>query len=149
MNRASPPIKKGPSAVGTNRRPGFENKSNGGKVNDAAAGVNSDPRQFTFYHLRPQHGGKDVVSLLSFLYGRGWVRASQIKTVMGWKPRKSRLIANESDGQIISGEKGYKLTSEATLEEIVHAARRLRSQAKEMLRRSIAIERVRHGSQNK
>lgn len=81
----------------------------------------------------------------NYLYGRGWVNARQIKSEQGWPERSLREWAAASDGQIISGQRGYCRIEEATPEEIHRAHTWLRSQAREMLRRSVAIRRRAHG----
>jgi hypothetical protein len=53
-------------------------------------------------------------------------------------------MAESSAGEIISGQKGYKLSAEATIDEIDHAANWLISQGKKMLKRGIAIRRKAH-----
>lgn len=87
----------------------------------------------------------DLIKLLSWLEGRGWQTAAAIERELGWNDRHSRAVANHSRGHIISGQAGYRLTSEATLEEIQHARDRLHSQAREMDLRVTQIDRVRHG----
>ena len=81
------------------------------------------------------------------LAGGGWLNAMKLKVLTGLSDRQLRAAANASDGQIISGQKGYRLTREATLEEIDHAAHWLSHQAQAMHRRSIAIQKVRHRHQ--
>ena len=78
--------------------------------------------------------------LLSLLAGRRWVHARDL----GWSDRTLRMLAQVSQGQIISGQAGYCLIEEATPEEIRRAADWLRSQARQMLARSIAIRRRAH-----
>lgn len=52
------------------------------------------------------------------------------------KDRAVREIAERSKGQIVSGQKGYRLTAHATTEEIDHAERWLLSQARHMTERA-------------
>lgn len=59
--------------------------------------------------------------------------------------RTLRTIADRSEGQIISGQKGYKLTKFATTEEIDHAERWLLSQARKMTERAVEIRKARNG----
>lgn len=82
--------------------------------------------------------------LMMVLKGAGWVTAKRLMIKCDLTDRQLRAAANASDGQVISGQKGYRLTREATLEEIDHAAHWLSHQAQEMNRRSIAIQKVRH-----
>lgn len=82
--------------------------------------------------------------LITTLSGRGWMTRRQLEALTSFSDRTLRALANASDGQIISGQQGYRLTREATVEEIKHAANWLKHQATEMTRRALQIERVRH-----
>ena len=73
-----------------------------------------------------------------------WSTARQVRRDMGWCDRTCRRLAEESEGHILSGQRGYKLTRRATPEECDRAAAWLRSQGRKMLRRSIRIQRVHH-----
>jgi hypothetical protein len=86
-----------------------------------------------------------VAELLDMLNERGWTPGRQIHEVKGWDERTIRLLAAASDGQIISGQKGYKLTREATPEELRHATAWLESQANQMSNRARAIRRCWYG----
>lgn len=86
----------------------------------------------------------DLHRLSLFLTGRPWTTAGEIEAALGWSDRRVRTLAHASRGEIISGQAGYKLTREATMEEIRHARTWLRSQAREMIARSIQIDRVFH-----
>lgn len=87
----------------------------------------------------------DAELLCKNLAGRGWMKAQEIIAEFPmWKDRYIRRIAAESEGRILSGQNGYKLTIEATPEEVLHATNWMRSQAREMIRRSIRIARVFH-----
>jgi hypothetical protein len=82
--------------------------------------------------------------LVSALRGQGWVTAKRLSFHLGTSDRLLRAFAEQSQGEIISGQKGYKLSAEATLEEIDHAANWLISQGKKMLERGIEIRRRAH-----
>jgi hypothetical protein len=58
--------------------------------------------------------------------------------------RLLRIIADRSQGRIISGQFGYKLTQFATSEEIDHAERWLLSQARKMTERAVEIRKARN-----
>ncbi len=58
--------------------------------------------------------------------------------------RVLRTVAERSKGQVISGQKGYKLTRFATVEEIDHAESWLLSQARHMTARAVEIRRARN-----
>ncbi len=90
---------------------------------------------------------EDVNALCLFLGKRGWTSAREIGLIApDWSERHIRLIAASSEGQIVSGQAGYKLTLNCTPEEMEHACKWLRSQAKEMTRRSLRIARVFHNA---
>lgn len=82
-----------------------------------------------------------IAELIEYLNGRGWVSARDIPQ---WDDRTVRLLASSSQGQIISGQKGYKLTCQATPEEFQRATSWLESQAKQMAERARAIRRAWH-----
>lgn len=82
--------------------------------------------------------------LIDLLRGRGWVTCRTIQKEAGITDRAVRNLAHHSKGQIISGQQGYKLTQEATIEEIQRASNWLRSQANEMRSRALQIDRVYH-----
>lgn len=88
---------------------------------------------------------EQVDLLIESLSGGEWRKAFRISKETGLNERQLRAAANASDGQVISGQHGYKLTRLATADEIRHAINWMNKQANEMKRRVIAIERVRHG----
>ena len=96
----------------------------------------------------PKIGAEDVALLVEVLCGAGWLTASQVIAGiyeghgLKWTDRKVRAAANGSKGQVISGQDGYKLTKEASMEEIAHAASWLRHQANQMIERAVEIDRV-------
>jgi hypothetical protein len=85
-----------------------------------------------------------VEKMIEMLRARDWQTAKQLGAMNERDQRVLRAIANASEGQIISGQKGYKLTIEATLPEIDRAYAWLRHQGREMIRRALEIQRVRH-----
>ena len=82
--------------------------------------------------------------LVSWLDGRGWQTAADLRERFGWSDRTCRALAAASGGLVISGQKGYALLTGCTPEEINHAASWLESQAKQMLTRAIEIRRLYH-----
>jgi vacuolar-type H+-ATPase subunit C/Vma6 len=76
-----------------------------------------------------------LADLLTLLRSRRtWLTASEILEAMGQPVtetgrRTIRKLAEQSDGQILSGQHGYRHLSHATAEEITHAANWLESQA--------------------
>lgn len=85
-------------------------------------------------------------TMLDYLNNRGWVNAREFKQRFTWSDRTTRMLAAASNGQILSGQQGYKLTRQATPEELHHATAWLDSQANEMSLRARAIRRVWHHS---
>lgn len=73
-----------------------------------------------------------------------WVKGSTLAARLHTSDRCIRLMANQSGGRVLSGQKGYRLTRFCTLDEITHAENWLRSQARQMLKRSLEIRRHRH-----
>lgn len=107
----------------------------------------------------PEIQPSEIATLTDLLEGRDWLTAEQIATqllnagLIGTTnslenlKRRIRAIANASEGRILSypGSKGYKLTKQATLEEIATAKNKLMHQAGEMQARALQIDRVYHG----
>jgi len=94
----------------------------------------------------PKVSESDVAKLLQILPGNGWLTSGQIQALTGWHERYVRAVANASRGRVLSypGSPGYKLTREATKEE-VDGADILGHQANEMRRRLVEIRNVFYG----
>jgi len=82
---------------------------------------------------------------LASLHGRGWVSARTLCHELGTDDRTIREAAHQSNGEVVSGQKGYALTIQASLEDIHRSIAWLLSQSDRMRERAMAIERVRHG----
>jgi hypothetical protein len=108
----------------------------------------------------PVVSAEEVALLMNILAGRGWLTAGEI--AQDWrfldryglgKPgsveRRIRAMANASHGRVLSypGSPGYKLTREATIEEIQTGTAKLRHQAGEMQARALELDRVYHGKE--
>lgn len=78
------------------------------------------------------------------LAGKGWVTARELRDATGIDDRVLRMCAEASEGRVISGQKGYKLTAEATPGEIHHACAWLLSQAQRMTDRARQIRVAQH-----
>lgn len=80
------------------------------------------------------------------LESRCWMSAGDIMATTQGRAleRDIRELASASNGRIISGQKGYRHTSNASPEEIQHAAAWLESQGKKMGERAQAIRRYAH-----
>lgn len=84
-----------------------------------------------------------VEAMIQALRGNDWQRAAELGARNERDKRNLRAIAEASEGQIISGQKGYKLTLEATPEDL-NAAGWLKSQGDKMRGRWLKIQRVWH-----
>lgn len=92
---------------------------------------------------------QDFVALIA--RADGWLTASDVlfRLLMLNTDSNRRLVrawAEASDGEIISGQKGYLHVKHATPEEINHAANWLVSQGKKMIKRGIKIRRQAHAA---
>jgi hypothetical protein len=84
-----------------------------------------------------------VQLLVLALLGAGWRTAKHL-SAFGYNDRELRAIASASEGRIVSGQKGYCLIEEATVDEANHAAAWLEHQAKAMAKRASEIRRAMH-----
>ena len=79
--------------------------------------------------LRSDYGRKCAVQLMAILEANGgWMTRLQLKEC-GLTPRLCRLGRQHSEGRIICGQRGYRTTVNATLEEIFEAAVSMKAQA--------------------
>lgn len=96
----------------------------------------------------PKVSDQDVAWLMRVLDGKGWWTAKQIQRVAYLKAtsdRTLRAIAAESKGQIISGQRGYHLTSQASVEDVNHFLAWMRSQSERMRQRAAETQQVLNG----
>lgn len=84
-----------------------------------------------------------VETMITNLRGRGWQTSKQLGALSEADKRILRAIAEASEGEILSGQKGYMLTREATPADLQQAGW-LKSQGQKMLERWTAIQRVWH-----
>lgn len=82
--------------------------------------------------------------LVSALRGRGWVPARRLAILMGINDRQVRAYAEQAQGEILSGQQGYRLIEGANLDDVDHASAWLISQGKKMIRRALDIKRRAH-----
>lgn len=99
------------------------------------------PSLFTFG--APRVSAQHVTTLAAQLRGQGWLTAKQLK-MYGWTDRHLRAVAHVSHGRVISGQRGYCLLQEATVDEARHAAAWLRHQGRAMIDRAREIEQAMH-----
>ena len=99
-------------------------------TNDALADA---PDLFRERQPRRDYGNVLAKELLAILSERGvWMTRADL-AAHGLAPRLCRLARQHSGGAIIAGQRGYRATSSATVEEIHAAASALRGQADAML----------------
>jgi len=85
-----------------------------------------------------------MAKFVSFLKGRDWIGSKQIKQAIGLNERTARSLAEHSDGEIISSQRGYKLIYDATADEVSHSINSLESRAKKITARAIKIRKLFH-----
>ena len=99
-------------------------------TNDALADA---PDLFRERQPRRDYGNVLAKELLDILTAHGgWMTRADL-AAHGLAPRLCRLARQHSGGAIIAGQRGYRATSSATVEEIHVAASALRGQAEAML----------------
>jgi hypothetical protein len=88
----------------------------------------------------------DLELLISYLRGRGWRTARDIAAhpELRFVDRYTRTLAEHSAGAIIGSDQGYKLTAEASPEELNEWKGRYQSQIRRMTERLISTERAWH-----
>lgn len=92
---------------------------------------------------RPAPSMTEIDAFVDVLRGLGWVKCSYLRRIyyVGISDRTIRAMAAGSEGRVISGQRGYRLTTEASDDECDHAVRWLKSQATEM---SLRAKRIAH-----
>lgn len=98
--------------------------------------------ELDFSHRPPQASVDEVEAVCAFLVGKGWIKARVIEEQIEIDDRRMRVIAEKSDGRILSGQKGYRFYDAGTpVDEASHASNWVISQGKKMIRRGMAIRR--------
>ena len=91
------------------------------------------PELFLSRPVREQYGAICSRRMLDILTAHGgWMTRADL-AAHGLAPRLCRLARQHSGGAIIAGQRGYRATACATVEEIHEAANALRGQADAML----------------
>lgn len=95
---------------------------------------------------KPRVEPKDVHWLCAQLRGKGWQTSRQLGATTESEKRWLRLIAEESDGAIVSypGSPGYKLFDECKPDDFRHGRYATRSQIRKMFLKWRKIERRMH-----
>lgn len=98
--------------------------------------------------LFEQQTGANLSSrLVHRLTGRGWVKREQLAKELYVSVRVIRAAASHAGGQILSGQRGLKLTIESNSEEVNECIGRMLSQVREMQRRLTETEKIWHRRQ--
>lgn len=101
--------------------------------------------ELDFRHRPPQTSVDEVEAVCAFLVGKGWIKARLIEEQIEIDDRRMRVLAEKSDGRILSSHKGYRLFDPATsIDDAERAANRLISQGRKMILRGVAIRRRFH-----
>ena len=102
--------------------------------------------ELSFFKNKETTAGQGDVEKLIGLLSRcsDWISATYVKEVFGWSDRKTRAVASQSTGRIISSDLGYKATAKASPEDFNHFRGRLQHQVTEMTRRIMEAERAWH-----
>lgn len=90
-----------------------------------------------------------VAELVAALAGQGWRFRRDLQRELGWSERKVRDVAEHSDGQIIGSDRGYKLTADATPEDMNAYVGRQRAQITRTQERLMRTEKVWHARQRR
>ena len=82
----------------------------------------------------------DIADFISALRGRGWMTAKALRAF--GSDRVLRAMAEHSEGRIISGQQGYRLLAEATIEEVQACIGALESQSRKMALRAAQYKKL-------
>ena len=95
--------------------------------------------QLDLLNRRSRRAGVNL--LVDFLWEHevGWIHRDDLAVELGVSVREIRLMAEASDGLVLSGQKGLCHLAYATNQEVEHAANTLLSQAKTMTERAVRI----------
>lgn len=89
----------------------------------------------------------DVEGFVELLCGRGWVHAHVLVAELNINKRHLRALAEASKGRVISGNQGYRVTSEAASLEVDTCCDRLGSQGRRMIDRCSNIRAIWYSAQ--
>ena len=106
--------------------------------------MTTETLEFPGLFKKDRNTDADFTRLSNYLERRGWRTAREIEQVLGFTDRYTRILAAESKGKVIGSSCGYKLTSEATPEEMNEYRGRQQAQIKATAERLAMTERVWH-----
>lgn len=78
-----------------------------------------------------------------------WRKREDLARSLGVSARAIRMAASHTHGEVISGQRGLKLTACSTVEEVSQSTGRFRSQIQQMTRRVVEIEIAYHRRESK
>lgn len=86
----------------------------------------------------------DLLAAAPPVINGGWMRRADVARRLGLDLRILRLTVSAAVPRILSGQRGYKLLSQCTADEIRQCAEQWKKQAKTMLRNIIALNKAAH-----
>jgi len=93
-----------------------------------------------------EHGSELFKRLYAFLVSLDhWATRREIAASTGLNDREIREARENSQGLIIFGQRGFRATCGATLEEIAACANTYESQARAMIAQAVRLRRLAHG----
>lgn len=84
----------------------------------------------------------DVENFVLLLAGRGWVHSRILRQELNVSRRHVCALAESSEGRVLSGNQGYRLTAEATKEELEKCVNKQLAQARQTQKRMRLTEDV-------
>ena len=89
----------------------------------------------------------NVATLINLLEGHDWRTAAELLTALGRPVNESgkrwlRELAHSSEGEIASGQKGYKLVRQMTHDEYNHFRNWMKAQADQMTGRILRSDKI-------
>jgi hypothetical protein len=99
------------------------------------------------FRPKVEDSAEHLARLMDFLRNRGWRTAREIEATLGspFSDRYIRKLAEKSEGRLIGCDLGYKLTIQATPEELNEWRGRYISQIQRMQERVSRTEKAWHG----
>jgi len=89
-------------------------------------------------------GDASIDRLVELLKTYGWLTRARISELVNWDDRTVRACVEAAPERLVSGQKGFNVTSQATADELSAAARQSIDQAKKMERKGIIWQKLAH-----
>jgi hypothetical protein len=100
--------------------------------------------QLDLLSYRPAGRSPEFYQLVEFLKDGAWRTRRQIHTALGLNDRTVRIVAEESEGWIISGPKGFRYLPKAQPADVDQFTATMISQGRKMIRRALATKKLYH-----